>query len=271
MYDFHTLLGAMPVGTLLSIAAILCLSGVVSGLSGFGFSAIGATCLFVLPPTQCVPLLFALSTANQLFSLCSLFGEMAKDRSSWETGPLPYILGGLAGAPVGIWILTTLPTTALLLVFGGLLTAFSLYSLGRTQAAHSPAIAKPSGLLAPVLVGAIGGAVGGFTAFPSSPVVIWLGLTNTSKQQTRRVAQPFTLAMQLVSLGILLCTRPDLFDAKFWTLFVLMVPLVLMGTGTGVRIYRKISDFNFRRVVFLLLATSGFGLIAKNLGFALIA
>ena len=91
-----------------------------------------------------------------------------------------------------------MPTAALLLAFGGLLTAFGLYSLGRAQTAQSPAITSPPGLLAPILVGAIGGAVGGFTAFPSSPIVIWLGLTGASKQQTRRVAQPFTLAMQLV-------------------------------------------------------------------------
>ena len=58
--------------TALGIAALMAIlfsAGVMSGLSGFGFSAIGALSLLLLKPTLAVPLLMALSTINQLLSL----------------------------------------------------------------------------------------------------------------------------------------------------------------------------------------------------------
>jgi hypothetical protein len=40
---------------LVLIAGILGLSGLISGLAGFGFSAIGSSCLLLIPPTLAVP------------------------------------------------------------------------------------------------------------------------------------------------------------------------------------------------------------------------
>jgi hypothetical protein len=59
-----------------STIVMLWLSAVVSGLSGFGFSAVGAICLWLLPPTLAVPLLMALSSANQMMSLRQIRTDM---------------------------------------------------------------------------------------------------------------------------------------------------------------------------------------------------
>src|SRR3978361_275953 len=72
----HDLAGRTVLGChlwqLCLIAMILCVSGLMSGLSGFGFSAVGSSCLLLLPPQLAVPLLMALSTANQFMSLGQL-------------------------------------------------------------------------------------------------------------------------------------------------------------------------------------------------------
>ena len=69
------------------LVAILAASAVMSGLSGFGFSAIGALSLFVLPPLLAVPLLMTLSTANQMLSLNQLKADFKPLKEWWPDGP----------------------------------------------------------------------------------------------------------------------------------------------------------------------------------------
>ena len=69
--------------SLVAILVILGFSGLMSGLSGFGFSAVGALCLALLPPRLGVPLLMTLSTANQLMSLGQLKADMRPLKEWW--------------------------------------------------------------------------------------------------------------------------------------------------------------------------------------------
>src|SRR3954447_16569645 len=104
--------------TLVALALILGLSGIMSGLSGFGFSAIGALCLWLLPPKLGVPLLMTLSSANQLMSLGKLKADLKPLRQWWPDGPAPYLAGGFVGVPAGLAILHSLPTSTLMAIFG---------------------------------------------------------------------------------------------------------------------------------------------------------
>src|SRR3984885_4086470 len=101
-----------------ALLVIVGASALMSGLSGFGFSAIGALCLWLLPPKLGVPLLMTLSSANQLMSLRQLKSDLKPLREWWPDGPAPYLLGGLIGVPVGLSILHGLPSTRLMAVFG---------------------------------------------------------------------------------------------------------------------------------------------------------
>jgi hypothetical protein len=49
-------------------------------------------------------------------------------------------------------------------------------------------------------------------------------------------------------------------------LLVITIPIVLPCTLLGVNLYKSLSDINFRRVTFALLATSGLGLLVKAAG-----
>src|SRR5258706_6608547 len=121
--------------TIALLVVILAASALMSGLSGFGCSAVGALCLIVLPPKLGVPLLMTLSAANQLMSLRQLKADMKPIRHWWPDGPAPYLLGGLVGVPIGLAILGALPTVNLMLVFGGFLVAYAAYSLARPHGA----------------------------------------------------------------------------------------------------------------------------------------
>lgn len=245
------------------LLVILGASAVVSGLSGFGFSAIGATCLWLLPPTLAVPLLMALSSANQLMSLRQIRAGMKPLKEWWPNGPAPFVLGGLVGVPAGLWILHSLPTPALMVIFGAFLVAYASYSILTPVKPRMPATGSWA---TSALVGMTGGVIGGFTAFPGAAVVLWIGRRGLPKEDSRAIVQPYIFGMQVLSLGILAVQHPATFDRTFWSLFALSITVVLPGTLLGVYIYKSLSDVNFRRVCFSLLGTSGVAILTKGIG-----
>ena len=259
---FNTLFQTYPPPVLIGLACILGVSGLMSGLSGFGFSAIGALSLWLLPPKLGVPLLMSLSTANQLVSLGQLKQDLRPIREWWPDGPAPYLLGGVLGVPLGLTILHSLPTGVLMVVFGVFLLGYAAYCLFKPDSLHIQTQEPPfySGV-----IGFFGGLIGGFTAFPAAPVVVWTGLRRLPKHEARTIVQPFILGMQIVSLLFLSLQHPQTFSPTFWMLLVVTLPVVLPGTLIGVKLYRGISDINFRKVTFLLLGVSGIGLLAKAL------
>jgi hypothetical protein len=247
-------------GALFLLVLIVGASGLMSGLSGFGFSAIGALCLWVLPPKLGVPLLMGLSTANQLISIGQLKADMKPLREWWPHGPGPYLLGGFFGAPVGLLILHSLPTSSLMAVFGGFLVLYAAYSMLKPDGLR---IAGGGDWLASLLVGATGGIIGGFTAFPGAAVVVWTGLQHLPKSESRAIVQPYILGLQLISIAMLAVQHPETFGRTYWSLLILTIPVVLPFTFLGVTLYRLLSDINFRRVAYILLGTSGIGLLVK--------
>jgi uncharacterized membrane protein YfcA len=250
-------------GTIAALMCILAASALMSGLSGFGFSAIGALCLWLLPPKLGVPLLMSLSSANQLMSLRQLKADVKPLRQWWPEGPGPYLLGGLAGVPAGLAVLHALPTSTFMAVFGGFLVIYAAYSILKPQRAQ---VSFSGGWRAAFVVGLVGGIIGGFTAFPGAAVVVWSGLRGLPKGESRAIVQPYILALQLVSIGMLSVQHPETFDTTFWTLLLITIPIVLPCTLLGVNLYRNLSDVNFRRITFMLLGTSGVGLLVKAAG-----
>jgi uncharacterized membrane protein YfcA len=250
-----------------AIELILFISGIMSGLSGFGFSAVGAACLLFIAPILEVPLLQTLSTGNQLLSIEQLRADMPKSWKDFWAGPGPCMCGGLLGVPLGLWVLAHVPATRLMTVFGSLLVVYSIYSM------YKPVGARIRGFDGPVtgsLVGFLGGVVGGFTAFPGAAVVVWTGLRDLPKAQNRAIVQPYIIMAQVYSLGLTAWLHPSYLSHRFWLLLAITLPAVLPGTMGGVLIYRRISDVNFKRVSFFLLGLSGVALLLKIYGAALV-
>jgi uncharacterized protein len=255
-------LSGLSAPTIVMLQLILGLSAIASGLSGFGFSAIGAICLWLLPPTLAVPLLMALSSANQMMSLRQIRADMKPFRQWWPDGPAPFIVGGVAGVPIGLWLLHSLPTPVLMAIFGAFLVVYAVYSI--VTPANRRALT--GGWAISVLVGMSGGIIGGFTAFPGAAVVVWVGRRGLPKAESRAIVQPYIFAMQFVSLALLAAHQPATFNAGFWSLFALTVVVVLPCTLLGVYIYKSLSDVNFRRISFSLLGTSGVAIFTKGVG-----
>lgn len=256
---------SLNIQSLLAVFLIFALAGFVSGLSGFGFSAVGIAVLWFMHPTRAIPLLMALSTVNQLLSINQLKHDMLPASQWWSHGPATYIVGGICGIPLGIWVMANLPAAELTLATGIVLLTYTLWMM------FKPHTLSMSGTrtVSHMLVGMLGGVIGGFTAFPGAALVVWAGLKNLSKIDQRAVVQPYILAMQVISLFMMIFMRSgDLtsnpFDKTFWLCFLLLIPVVLPMTKLGVMAFKKMSDMNFKNITLGVLAFSGGGLVYKS-------
>jgi uncharacterized membrane protein YfcA len=93
--------------------------------------------------------------------------------------------------------------------------------------------------------------------------VVWAGLRNLPKTQSRAIVQPYIIMSQLFSLALIALQHPDYLSGHYWVLLLWTLPAVLPGTFCGVTLYRRISDINFRRISFFLLGLSGAALLIR--------
>ena len=202
-----------------------------------------------------------LSVCNQLVSVSRLRKEMVLRGTTEHEGALAYIAGGVVGVPIGLGLLQTLPSRAFAGGLGLFLVVYSVLVLLKPDNLRI----KLSGWKPAVAVGAAGGVIGGFSAFPGSMPVVYLGLRGVSKAEARGITQPYILALQLISLSILALTHSAIFNLQFWLLWAAALPAVLLGSFAGVALYRRMSEVNFRHATLILLIVSGINLLAKTL------
>jgi len=251
------------VGSLVMLGAIYGLAAIFSGLSGFGFSAIGCLSLIALPPQLAIAVLMALSLVTQTSSFASLWPELREHLlpMSRRDGVLPYLAGGVLGLPIGLGALEVFRASELLVGLGVLLMSYSIWSLAKPAALVLDGGAQ--GLQSAVLVGVVGGIVGGFSAFPGSALVVWNGLVGTSKERGRALTQPYILFMQIAGLALFLGLHPQVFGGPFLSLFVAALPVALLGNCLGVSIFHRTGDLGYRKVTLVALGLAGLGLVFK--------
>lgn len=229
-------------------------AALVSGLAGFAFALVAAGAfLQFLPPTTAVPIVLAGSAVAQLFSVVALRRAIIWPRLR------PFVVGGLLGLPLGIYLLTAIDPSGFRLLVGSFLVAYSLYAL----AAPKPQPIAAGGALADGFVGAIGGVMGGLAALSGAVPTIWCGLRGWPRDEARAVYQPYIMVMQLAALAM--AAAAGAIDREALTGFAVALPAILVGAWCGMRLYRRVDDRQFRLIVLWLLLASGVALLAPRL------
>jgi len=223
---------------------------VVAGLSGFAFGLVAASIwLYILSPLQSATLIIAFGLIVQGYSVWKL--RHALDwRKLW-----PFIIGAAIGVPVGVAVLTWANPAYVRVGVGVFLILYSLYAWFR------PAL-KPvtsGGPAADAGIGFLNGVLGGMTGLAGILVTIWSGLRGWPKDQQRAVFQPVAVAIFLMS-AIWLGAKGAV-TADTIKLFVIGLPVLIAGTWLGLKLYGRLDEATFRKVVLVLLFASGVGLI----------
>ena len=227
------------------------LAAFVTGISGFAFGLIAAGIwLHVITPLQTAALIVA-------------FGLLAQGTSVWKLRHAlnwsrlwPFLLGGALGVPVGVGILEWMSPRYLREGVGAVLILYSLYSLAR------PNLKLPA--TNPVIdagIGFLNGILGGATGLAGIIVAVWCGLLAWPKDQQRAVFQPVAVAVFLMSAGWLGAKGAVSWDIAW--LFVIGLPALTCGLWLGLKLYGRLDEQAFRKLILLLLLVSGVSLFIR--------
>ncbi|MEX0591733.1 MAG: sulfite exporter TauE/SafE family protein [Xanthobacteraceae bacterium] len=226
--------------------------GFASGLAGFAMGfVVSGVWLHLISPIQTTALIVGYGLWTQGYGVWRL-----RHTLNWRN-LAPFIAAGAVGVPVGTLLLTYVDGAYLRTGVGVLLVVYGIYGL--MQPAMQPVRA---GVVADGGIGLLNGLLCGLTGLPGFIITVWCGLRGWTKDVQRAVFQPVMLAamvMTAVSLGISGAVTIE--TAK---LYVLGLPAMLGGLWVGFKLYGKLDEVAFRKLILVLLLFSGLALIVAQ-------
>jgi len=228
------------------------LGGLTSGVSGFAMGlVVSGVWLHIVTPGQNALLIVLCGLVTQGSGIWRV-----RHAIDWRA-VLPFIVGGAIGVPAGTALLTLTDQGTVRLTIGVLLVLYSVYMLAR------PAL-KPvhGGTPAEFGVGVTNGLIGGLTGLGGIAVTIWCQLRGGPKDAQRAIFQPVmftTFAMSAVSFGF-----TGAYTLETMKLYALALPALVIGTWCGIKLYGKLDDAAFRRVILILLLAAGLSLVVPS-------
>jgi uncharacterized membrane protein YfcA len=225
------------------------LGALVAGLSGFAFGLVAASIwLYILTPLQTASLIIAFGLVVQGYAVWKLRRALDWNRL-W-----PLVAGAAVGVPIGVVILTWANPVYVRAGVGVFLVLYSLYALFRP--ALKPVTAGPA---ADIGAGFLNGVVAGITGLAGILVTIWCGLRGWPKDQQRAIFQPVAVAT-FVMTAIWIGAKGAI-TTETVRLFLFGLPVLLAGTWLGMKLYGRLDEAKFRKLVLVLLLLSGAVLI----------
>jgi uncharacterized membrane protein YfcA len=222
----------------------------VVGVSGFAFALIAAAAwLHVLSPLQTATLISIYSMLVQGYGTWKV--RHAVDwRRIW-----PFLIGGAPGVALGAVVQHWANPEHLRAGVGIFLVLYAAYGLLRPEIKTVHA-----GRPVDVAVGLLSGVLGATTGFAGILIVIWCGMRGWPRDMQRGVFQPVSVAM--MGMTALALGFTGSFSSETARLFVLGLPALALGTWIGFRLYGRLDEAAFRKIVLILLLASGVPLIA---------
>ncbi len=225
----------------------------MQGLSGFGFGLTAmALWAWTLDPKLAAALAVFGALVGQLLAAFTV-------RRGWDLRALlPFLAGGLAGLPLGLWLLPRLDVPMFKAVLGLMLVSVCplMFFAGRLPRVRG-------GAAGDTFAGAAGGVMGGLGGFTGVVPTLWCTVRGFDKDRQRAIIQNFNLTMQVVTFGSYLGT--GIIEPRMLPLLAIVAPAVVIPVLLGTRVYVGISDVTFRKLVLGLLAASGVALLAASL------
>ena len=244
----------MPSSVTLIVALGAAVAGFVQGLSGFAFGLVAMSIwVWVIDPQLAAALAVSGALAGQVIAAFTV-------RRGFAIGLLaPFVLGGLAGVPLGAFLLPHLDIHWFKAVLGAVLV---LWCPAMLLSKDLPRITF-GGRIADAVVGLGGGVLGGLGGFTGTLPTLWCTLRGYERDVQRAVIQNFNLSMLAVTLVVYVAS--GLITRSMLPMIALVLPAMLVPAFIGARIYVGLSEAGFRRIVLSLLTASGVALLVSAL------
>ena len=243
-----------PAGDIALVVAGAAVAGFVNGLSGTGYALVSlGFWLHAMPPQTAAPLVAFCSVCGHLQSLPRIWQGVIWSRV-W-----PFLAGGLIGVPIGTALLSHVEVKPLKIGVGLLLVFYCAWM----AFVRRPPVILAGGRLADATAGFGGGLLGGMASISGPIPVIWVQLRGWTMLAQRGVNQPFN--MSVLAFALVTAAIAGFLDRTFFLWAAICLPITLIGAHIGLRLFRRINDTQFRRLILGLLGFSGLTLIGTSL------
>jgi uncharacterized membrane protein YfcA len=226
-------------------------AALVAGVSGFAFAPLAASVwLHLFTPLETAMLTVGYNILVQGYGTW-------RTRHAFDWARLwPLVLGGLPGVILGISTLRWADPAYTRFGIAVFLVLYALYGLFR------PTV-RPirCGVVIDGIAGFTGGLLGSMAGFPGILVVVWCTMRGWSKDEQRAVFQPASVALLVFAATTFLVSGS--LTRSIAELFVIGLPAVLLGTWAGFRLYGRVDEAMFRRLLLILLLVSGVFMLAS--------
>jgi uncharacterized membrane protein YfcA len=232
-------------------ALVIFLASFVMGLTGFGIALVAMAFLpWLMSPVTAIVVLTIYALA---FSIV-VVGQLRRDLTPRALVDL--LIGTVAGTPLGVWVLASLPVSALNRLIGLVLVLVVVLEFRGVMPTRL--VGRAWGLGTGFLAGVIGGAVG----TPGPPVIVYA----TTQRWSPRTMKANTMAFFVANQAAILAAYwwAGLLTREVATVAAAFALPALAGVATGVALFGRLDPLKFRRVVFTLLLLSGLVLLARG-------
>lgn len=226
------------------IAAMLAgfFGGFVRGYSGFGFALAAVPVLtFVLPPVIAIPAVLPIELAIGLVTLPAERKHVVWRPCAW------LVAGTIAGTPLGLTVLASIPAEPMRIVIGILVLIAALILWRRPSLSGAALRAYP-------LLGAgfISGLLNGGAAMSGPPAIVALLGSDLHARAARATLIAF-IAFS-AALGLAIAALRGLLTPETATISALMLPSAALGGAFGLAVFSRTPDGHYRAVSLALLA-----------------
>ncbi|MCA8926896.1 MAG: sulfite exporter TauE/SafE family protein [Alphaproteobacteria bacterium] len=230
------------------------LGGFINGLAGFGTALFALGLLLqVLTPVQAVAICVVLSVVGGIPGLI-----VVRHHLEWRR-LVRFLLPAFVGIPIGVALLAVVDARALKLITAAFLLFYGAYFVLRRD------LPKVEGEfpLVDAAVGFAGGVLGGLASLSGVLPTVWASLRPWPKLRTRAVLQPFNVAI-LASTAVVLAAQ-GAYTRPVGLALLVAIPTTVVASQIGIRIFQRLSDARFRRLLIALIVVSGIGILVKEL------
>ena len=233
---------------LAAAAAILTAGALIQGFLGFGFAVVAMAGL-----TLSRDLLHAAGVVNLTGILVAASVLTALRREVLWRPALRMIPGVLLGVVLGVSALGALDRDFMVRTLGFTIIAISLWNL------RAPTLQSGEAPIRDGIIGLVGGLLGGAFNTGGPAIVAHLYRRPEPTQAIKATNQLIFLTMGVTRLPT--ATAQGQMTSSIWIEASILGPFVLAGLLVGIRLGRRVSPTQFRRVSWLALGAMGGALV----------
>lgn len=228
-------------------------------MSGFGFGMVAMSVwIWGLDPHEALVLTVFGGLCGQLLSAVIVRQTIPARRF------LPFAIGGLAGVPLGAWLLPHLDDQALKRLIGALLAIGCPLMLFVPRALRIRARPDDRKRAFDGAAGFAGGVLGGLTGITAIAPALWSTARGYDKAMQRALLQNFNL-VALIAVFAMLVWRGVVTSEMLPHLAIVAVAAIV-PVMIGARVYHRLSDAAFRTLVLAMLTFAGMAILVSASG-----